>query len=135
MRRTILTVAAVAFVGIFGIAFYYLGPGGTGVLSRLTLPDGSEFRLIQRYNYSPEPYTIDFFFRLPNASWGWCYIDHQDSRWSAGRLQFNGAKKSVEVYCGTELRAEYFTDRHTFALYSQSARELPAPQEIRDPPL
>jgi hypothetical protein len=135
MRRAILTVAAVVFVGVFGVVFYYLGPGGTGVLSRLTLPDGSEFRLIQRYNYSTEPYTIDFFFRLPNAPWGWCYIDHQDNRWRTGRLQFNGAKKAVEVYCGADLRAEYFTDRHTFALYSHSLRELPAPQEVRDPPL
>ena len=135
MRRAFLIVAAVAVVGFCGVAFYYLGPGGTGVLSRLTLADGSEFRLIQRYNYSTEPYTIDFFFRLPGAPWGWCYIDHQDNRWSTGRLQFNAAKKSVEVYCGPNLRAEYFTDRHTFALYSQSTRELPAPQEVRDPPL
>ena len=134
VRRAILLIAAIVFVGVFALAFYYLGPGGTGVLSRLTLVDGSEFRLIQRYNYSTEPYTIDFFFRLPRAPWGWCYIDHQDNRWRTGRLQFNAAKKSVEVYCGADLRADYFTDRHTFALYSQSSRELPAPQEVRDPP-
>jgi len=135
MRRAFLVVVAIVLAGAFAVGFYYLGPGGTGVLSRLTLADGSEFRLIQRYNYATEPYTIDFFFRLPGAPWGWCYIDHQDNRWSNGRLQFNHAKKSVEVYCGSDLRAEYFTDRHTFALYSQSPNELPAPQEVRDPPL
>jgi hypothetical protein len=127
-------IATVAPAACAALA-YYMGPGGTGVIGRLTLEDGSEFKVIQQYNGSFDPYTVDFFFKLPGSPWGWCYIEPEDTRWTSARLRYNAQKRSIEVYRGNTLRAAYSTDCKTFALYADYQREVPAPQEVRDPPL
>ena len=108
-----------------------LGPGGGGLLSELRLADGSEFRLIQRWRFH---YLIDFYVKLPGQPWGWCYIEHEDTRWRNGRLKYNPEKQSVEVYRDETLRGEYFTERTTFALYGDWQREVRTPQKFKDPP-
>jgi hypothetical protein len=136
MRRATAFLILLAAAMLAWMLAYWsgFGPGG-GVIGRLALADGTEFRLIQRFNWTGEPYTVDFYVRSPDQPWGWCYIAHQDTRWKNGRLHYNTEKHSVEVYRGQELRAQYFTDKKTFALYAEWQRELPAPQEFRDPPM
>ncbi len=46
--------------------FAIVQPGGRGVLASLRLPDGSEYMVAQRCNWSAEPYTVAFSMR----SWG-----------------------------------------------------------------
>jgi hypothetical protein len=134
MKKVALTLTTLVF--LLGAAFiYYFGPGGDGIIGRLTLSDGTEFRVVQRYNNSPvEPYTVDFYFKLPGSPWGWCYIEHEDTRWSSANIIPVPSRHSIQIYRGSTLRAEYFTDRKTFALYAEYQRELPAPQETRIPP-
>ena len=38
-------------------------PGSSGVVASLRLADGSEFMVTQRCNWSPEPYTVEFYMR------------------------------------------------------------------------
>lgn len=133
--RTVVAFAVAAlFVALGAAVPSYLGPGGDGVVGRLTLQDGSEFKVVQRYNNSFEPYTVDFYFRTPGSAWGWCYIEHEDTRWTRARLRYNAQNRSVEVRRGISLRAAYFIDRKTFALYGGWNRELAAPQTYREPP-
>jgi len=112
--------------------FAFFAPVGLGTIGRLTLPDGTEFRVVQ--TYSGEPFQVDFYVRRPGEPWGWCYMDHEDSRWSEARLVPSVENHSVRIYRGSTLRAEYFIDRRTFALYGEFHRELRAPQENRIPP-
>ena len=115
---------------------YYFGPGGDGIIGHLKLSDGSEFKVVQRYNHSfVEPYSVDLYFRLRDSPWGWCYIGHEDTRWSEARLVQDFARHSIQIYRGSTLRAEYYTDRKTFAPYSGFQRVLSAPQETRVPPI
>jgi hypothetical protein len=136
MRKSIIALLSAVVLSLGGAFIYYFGPGGDGVIGRLTLGDGSDFKVIQRYNHwFAEPYSIDFYFKLPGATWGWCYVEHEDTRWRAAQVRYNPQNHSIEVYRGKTLRAAYFIDRKTFALYADWQRELAAPQELRDPPL
>ena len=136
VRKVIGLLAAALIVAICVAPVYYFGPGGNGVLDQLTLEDGSEFVVAQRYNDTfAEPYSVDFFVRQSGSSWGWCYIEHEDTRWTRGRLKYNPKNRSVEVYRGFWLIAAYFLDRQAFVLYSGGERKWGAPTiNYRDPP-
>ena len=135
MRKVIGVLAAALIVGMCVAPVYYFGPGGDGVLDRLTLEDGTEYVVAQRYNDTfAEPYSVDFYVRPPGSSWGWCYIEHEDTRWTVGRLKYNPQHRSVEVYRGFWLIAAYFLDRQTFILYSGGERNWGAPSKYREPP-
>lgn len=121
-------------LSVAGLFFYFYGPGGTGTIGNYTTNDGTIIKVIQTHNQSlGEPYTIDFYLKRPGESWGWCYIDHQDTRWTRARLVPTPDGQSVKIFRGATLRAEYFIGRKTLALYGKLERELPAPQEFRDP--
>ena len=134
VRKPIVFIVVALLVLLCAAVPYYIGPGGDGVIGHLKLPDGSEFKVVQRYNDSFEPYTVDFYVRTPGSRWGWCYIEHEDTRWTRARLRYNARNRSVEVRRGLSLRAAYFIDRKTFALYGGWNRELAAPQTYREPP-
>ena len=136
MRKLIGALGIVLLVGTCVAPVYYFGPGGDGVLDHLTLEDGSEFVVAQRYNdHFGEPYSVDFYVRSPGSSWGWCYIAHQDTRWTRGQLRYSDRDRSIQVYRGFWLTAAYFLERRTFVLYSGRQREWGAPSKHREPPL
>jgi hypothetical protein len=74
----IVSCLVLLVVAAFVVVFQ---PGRSGVVASLRLADGSEYMVTQRCNWSPEPYTVSFYMRSPGGKWGWCYIDHQASRW------------------------------------------------------
>jgi hypothetical protein len=137
MKAIATSVLAAVVILLVGVFFYYFGPGGTGTIAQLTLGDGTELKVIQRYNDSiGEPYSVDFYLKRPGEPWGWCYIEHEDTRWSSAHLVPDTSAHSIKIYRGSTLRAEYFIDRKTFALYAEYQRELPAPQtENQIPPI
>jgi hypothetical protein len=137
IHKIIGLVAASLLVGICVAPVYYFGPGGDGVLDHLTWEDGSEFVVAQRYNGDfGEPYSVDFFVRQPGSAWGWCYIEHEDTRWTRGQLRHNPQNRTIEVYRGFWLVAAYTLDRQTFILYSRGDRESFRPaRNYRDPPV
>lgn len=128
-----LTVLLLVAIG--WSVFYALGPGGDGMIGQMTLADGTEVRVEQTYSEDfLDPYRIGFYFRPPGGKWGWCYIDHEATRWPGARLVVDEARKSVKVYRGQTLRAEYFPERGRFALHADyQRREVAAPQEMREP--
>jgi len=104
------------------------------VLSRLTLEDVSEFLLTQEWNGWVEPYTVSFWLRRPGEEWGWCYVDHEASRWRSASLRLDEERRSVQVLRAGALEAELLLERSSFALYGSRTTECAAPQETRQPP-
>ncbi|MES2568549.1 MAG: hypothetical protein V4710_00670 [Verrucomicrobiota bacterium] len=125
----------VAFVATFaGLFLLIVQPGGSGVLASLRLPDGSEYMITQRCNWSPEPYTVAFYMRPAGGQWGWCYIDHEAARWRKVAMTHDAASdKIVVTEQGTE-RAILDRQRNAFWIDNGDIRrELTAPQDYREP--
>ncbi len=133
MKKLAWISSALVLVGALAVVRAN-GPGGSGVLARLSLQDGSEYLLTQRWNDWTEPYTVAFWFRQPGGDWGWCYIDHEASRWRNASLRHDVPGQSVQVLRDGTLEAELYLERSTFALHGKREREFEAPYELIEPP-
>ncbi len=122
-------------VAIGAALFLLVGqPGASGVVASLRLSDGSEYMVTQRFNWSMEPYTVAFFMRSDGGPWGWCYIDHEASRWRDVAMSYDAASDAIVVTERGARRAVLNRTRGTFWIDNGSIRrELPAPQTIREP--
>lgn len=78
----ILWAGCVGVLAATGILVRHLN--GPRVVAQAVAPDGTEMRIVQRCNWSGEPFTTGFYYRPPGAaSWGWFYMDHEDDYWSS----------------------------------------------------
>jgi hypothetical protein len=127
-----LGVLIAIFAGLF---LLIVQPGPSGVIASLRLADGSEYMVTQRCNWSAEPYTVAFYMRSPGEPWGWCYIDHEASRWRNVRMSHEAATDSIIVTRGGTRRAVLDRKRSMFWIDNGSGiqRELSAPQELSPP--
>ena len=106
-------------------------PGGSGVVASLQLPDGSKYMVTQRCNWSLEPYTVSFYMRSKNGQWGWCYIDHQATRWRNVQLIYDSNRDVIDVTEDGTWKAALNRKQGTFAIgNSKPKRELKAPQSV-----
>ena len=102
-------------------------PGGSGVVASLQLPDGSKYMVTQRCNWSLEPYTVSFYMRSQNGQWGWCYIDHQATRWRNVQLIYDSNRDVIDVTeDGTWKAAQIAKKAHLQLVMVSQARELRA---------
>lgn len=120
----------IAFIiAISGLFFAMIQPGGSGLLASIQLPDGSEYRVTQRCNWSAEPYTVSFYMRSPKGDWGWCYIDHQANRWRDVALTYDATSNVVTVTERGTWKAALDRKRRTFSIGDgKPKREVDAPQ-------
>jgi transglutaminase-like putative cysteine protease len=87
---------AAAFTCIWLVLSF--GPGGSGIISQVVAPDGTEMCLVQGYSGNLlEPYRISFYCRHPGQNWDWYYYDHKDTRWWYGsiKLKENGTRATI----------------------------------------
>jgi hypothetical protein len=133
-RRCFLAVGITCIV-LFVLYLWDLGrPGGDGVLASLSLPDG-EYMVVQRYNDWREPYSVSFYMRSPGGDWGWCYIDHQASRWRRVSMKHDASSDTVIVTKWGVKRAALDRGRNMFWIAKRKfTREVPAPQGLESPP-
>lgn len=109
-------------------------PGGSGVIGKIMTPDGSEYVVEQRCNWSPEPYTVGFYMRSPGGGWGWCYIDHEARRWREVKVAYEEAADEIVVTEQGVLRAVLSRRTNTFRIDNGSIRgDVKAPQGDRAP--
>ncbi|MDB6136119.1 MAG: hypothetical protein JWM59_4362 [Verrucomicrobiales bacterium] len=134
--RSILRKLLYAFLWLAGAAVLIIGglflapvqPGGSGVLASVRLPDGSEYKVSQRCNWSSEPYTVSFFMR-PAGGVGWCYIDHEAMRWRDVSMIWDRTSDSIVVTERGTRRAVLDRKRSAFWIDNGGfSRELAAPQ-------
>lgn len=78
--ETGLVVALLVLIAAVGVLVLHVN--GPRTVAEAVAPDGTEMRLVQRCNWSGEPFTTGFYFRRPGENWGWFYYDHQDNYWS-----------------------------------------------------
>ena len=117
-------------VAVAGLYLAIVQPGGSGELASLRLSDGSEYRVTQRCNWGAEPYTVSFYMRSPEGEWGWCYIDHEATRWRDVTMTYDTDANTIEVTEQGIRRAALDRNRSVFWIDNGSGikRELDAPQ-------
>ena len=124
---SIAVLIALAFLAI-------VQPGGSGVIASKILPDGSEYKVVQTCNWSVEPYTVSFYMRSPGQKWGWCYMDHEASRWWDASLSYDPNEDMIVVTEGGKLRARLDRKQQIFWTDNDGIRPgRIAPQENREP--
>ena len=134
LARITGSVAGAVALGCGVIFLAIVQPGGSGILASLRLPDGSEYMISQRCNWSAEPYTVSFFMRSPGGAWGWCYVDHEATRWKDVAMTYNVAADVVLIAERGTIRASLDRKRNAFWIDNGSInRESDAPNSFRQP--
>lgn len=134
MKRKMMWALLIPFLFGGWLIATSFGPGGDGVLDRLSDQNGGEYLITQRWNSWTEPYTVDFWFRTSGGHWGWCYVDHESTRWKQGTLQHDVARNSIRILRGGDSVAELLLASSTFVRHGALDVAVPAPQELRNPP-
>ena len=133
--KVIGSIFGVLLVMLGGLFVLIIQPGPSGVVASLRLADGSDYVITQTCNWSPEPYTVEFFMRPAGGSWGWCYVDHEANRWRDVEMTHDVATDTIVVTERGVRRAALNRPRSTFWLDNDSTRrELPAPQQVSREP-
>ena len=89
MRYFLLSSVAVVIILVTILGFAGILPGGDGIVAQRTLADGTELLVTQIYGTGDLGYEVGFYFRNPKTEWGWCYLDHEDSQWRNGRIDYD----------------------------------------------
>lgn len=82
------------------LSIYLLAPGGTRVLDRVTLPDGTEVCLTQRWN--GEPYEVRIWHREPNGQWNHALVNDAAFRLFGAALELDSATQRVAIRLNSE---------------------------------
>ena len=69
-----------------------------------------------------EPYTTSFYCKIEGEPWVWFYMDHEDTRWFSGRIDYNKDTKIAEIYHGNDLVAKYDSNTGTFTRGTHSTQ-------------
>lgn len=140
VRRDLVIVGSLSVLALlFALraSFIAHGPGGDGVLGRVTTSSGVEVVLSQRWNLQPfEPYTVALWMREPGEDWGWCYVGHEEHRWTEFALEYDREREQVRLVNDGVLRGRLECASLQFATYDWRGNyrhTVPAPQERRTP--
>ncbi len=105
------------------------------MVASLRLKDGSEYMVTQTCNWSVEPYTVSFYMRSKDGPWGWCYIDHQASRWRNVKMTYDGPTDTITISNGGTREATLDREASQFWLRRYGpGTARPAPQQASNPP-
>ena len=99
--RTQITLIVIAFVIVVLSAMFVGHFGGRRVVGRAVAPDGTEMCIVQKCNWSGEPFTTSFVYRRPNSTWSWFYFDHQDNYWGVSSVSLDTNAGVAVFYRGT----------------------------------
>ncbi len=140
VRRDLVIVGSLSVLALLftlRASFIAHGPGGDGVLGRVTTSSGVEVVLSQRWNLQPfEPYTVALWMREPGEDWGWCYVGHEEHRWTEFALEYDAELEQVRLVNDGVLRGRLECSSLQFATYDWRGNyrhTVPAPQERRTP--
>lgn len=104
----ILSVLSLVGFIAYGRMAYAMLPLGDKRVAEFRSEDGTEFVLHQTCNFSAEPYTTRFYYRLsPSNRWHAFYMDHEDTRWVYGRIEFDEQRQKAVVRRGREIVASF----------------------------
>jgi hypothetical protein len=118
MRKTRLLHIAIictAIAMLISPIVYYVMPfspvGQTLVVAELTLPDGRDLFILQRFTGTLEPYEVRFVTRRPDGHADEYYLDHESIYWR-GALILDTDREEVRItfYGESAARYDYVND-------------------------
>ncbi len=133
MKTLLVTLLAIALLGFSALGVSGILPGGDGVVSRKTLSDGTKLLVTQQYS-GELGYEVGFYFKLPNEAWGWCYLDHEDTEWRNGRIEYDSGTDTVLVWKGSTLRGRWIRRAGKWERPDVAGWISSAPGDLRSPP-
>jgi hypothetical protein len=104
------------------------------VVGSVVAPDGTEMRIIQKFNWSAEPFTTHFVFRKPGGTWRGFYYDHQDGYWRTSRATLDNNKSVAVFYRGSEPAVTFNWATETYTLHRLNKTEKWAAVEAAQRP-
>lgn len=104
--------------------------GGQRVIARAVAPDGTEMCVVQRCNWSGEPFTTTFAYRKPGGFWGSFYFDHQDSYWGRSRVELDAQKGVAVFHRGDEPAITFAWPTETYTLHRLKRTTTGAPSRM-----
>ena len=131
--KVILTVAGGAILAATGLFLAVVQPGGDGVVAAIRLPDGAEYMVHQRCNWSAEPYTVALYTREKGGTWGWCYIDHEATRWRGVTMTYDAVTDRVTLAEKGVLRGVIDRPAKQFRLHGMGDRDFPQRPGVTPP--
>jgi hypothetical protein len=134
MNRLLLVILGAFLVVATLLGVWGVLPGGSGVVARRVLPDGTEILVTQTYGTGELGYEIGFYFKEPNTAWGWCYLDHEDTEWRHGRIEYDASSDTVTIWKGSTIRGRLHRRSKDWERPDVKGWHSPAPQEMRNPP-
>ena len=115
-----LILAAAALAIVLGVLTFVAHLTGPRVVGQAVSPEGVEMCVVQRYNWSGEPFTTSFVFRKPGKNWGWFYFNHQDSYWGNSRVVMNPSNQTAVFYRGTAPAVTFDWASETYTLHRRN---------------
>lgn len=113
MKLALVIVTSLIVAALFAVSGFV--PGGNGIVAERTLPDGTKLMVVQKYDSGDLGYKVDFYFKEPGKEWGWCYLDHEDSRWRKGSIGYDAASDTVTISKGSVLRGKWDRGKRTYS--------------------
>jgi hypothetical protein len=98
VRVRAVIVGLIAFATFVAIVLVVRPIVSPRIICRATAPDGTEMSLVQKFNWSGEPFTTSFVYRKPGDAWRWFYYDHQDDYWGSSRVVLNTNANTAVFY-------------------------------------
>jgi len=134
MKAFILSLVALPLVFIILLALAGVLPGADGIVAQRSLPDGTLLLVTQTHGTSDLAYEVEFFFKSPKDEWRRCYLDHDDSAWRSGRIEYDEATKVATIWDGSTLRGRFAVHSKKWELPDVVGWVSNGPHPLKNPP-
>jgi hypothetical protein len=114
-NKTILVASSLTILIVIAVLMV-VHIGSPRIVASAVAPDGTEFCIVQRCNWSAEPFTTSCYYRKPGGRWGWFYYDHEDWYWDKGHVEVDLAAKRIGVYRRGLVTVTFDWESETFQL-------------------
>lgn len=126
-----LLIVAIAIVLVVLCIVSGFAPGSDGIVTERRLPDGTSLMVVQKYSSGDLGYEVGFYYKEPGAEWAWCYLDHEDSSWRTGRIDYNPSTDVVTIWKGSVLRGQWNRQKKEYSRPDVPGWDTPAPENYR----
>lgn len=97
-KRIVSILSAIVIAVAMGTCVHHINT--PRIIGRAIAPDGTEMAIVQKCNWSGEPFTTSFFYRRPNERWAWLYYNHEDDYWHMSRVVLDTNAQKAVFYRG-----------------------------------
>jgi len=92
-------------------------------VAQAAVPNAIEFRVVQKFNWSGEPFTTACYYQKPGGLWGWFYYDHEDDYWESGTAQVDPVAKRISIVRDGNVTVTFDWESETYQKWSKGRVE------------